>query len=162
MFIKLRNPTDLPPSSLSYRAPSLHLPSTTWYLVCNTARYYLIFWQLAATRASSFSTSRSLPSSVHPSQIDIGPRIRKSRIKTKGSLFRRRSEIPSTKVTSFLVTQVRAIMYLLLISFITQSGSCTRPPPRLRLCCFPLHRREISSDITTSPLSSTATKTCKC
>ena len=42
--------------------------------------------------------------------------------------------------------------------FITQSGSCTLWPPRL-LCCFPLHRRQISSDMTSSPLSSTATKT---
>ena len=48
-----------------------------------------------------------------------------------------------------------------------QSGSCTLRPPRLLLRCFPLHRRQISSvhrrkissDITSSPLSSTATKT---
>jgi len=58
-----------------------------------------------------------------------------------------------------LVTQVRAIICCLLILFITQSGSCTYRPPRLLLCCFPLHRRQISSDITSSPLSSTATKT---
>ena len=73
-------------------------------------------------------------------------------------LVGQRSEIPPTKVTFILVTQVRAIVCCLLIWFITQSGSCTFRPPRL-LCCFPLHRRRISSDITSSPLSSTATKT---
>ena len=57
-----------------------------------------------------------------------------------------------------LVTQVRATICCLLILFITQSGS-TRRPPCLLLCCFPLHRRQISSDITSSALSSTATKT---
>ena len=57
-----------------------------------------------------------------------------------------------------LVTQVRAIICCLLILFITQSGSCTLRPPRL-LCCFELHRWQISSDITSSPPSSTATKT---
>ena len=59
-----------------------------------------------------------------------------------------------------LVTQVRAIICCLLILFITQvSGSCTLRPPLLLFCCFPLHRRQMSSDITPSPLSSTATKT---
>ena len=58
-----------------------------------------------------------------------------------------------------LVTQVRAIIWCLLILFMTLSGSCTLRPPRLHLCCFPLHRRQISSDTTYSPLSSTATKT---
>ena len=43
--------------------------------------------------------------------------------------------------------------------FITQSGSCTLRPRRLVLCCFPLHWRQISPGITSSPLSSTATKT---
>ena len=57
-----------------------------------------------------------------------------------------------------LMTQVRAIICCLLILFITQSGSCTLRPPRLLLCYFPLHRRQISWDITSSPLSSTATK----
>ena len=57
-----------------------------------------------------------------------------------------------------LVTQVRVITWCLLILFITQSGSCTLRPPRLLLCCFPLRRRQISSDITFSPLSATATK----
>ena len=42
---------------------------------------------------------------------------------------------------------------------IPQSGSCTPRPPRLLFFCFPLHRRQISSDITSSPLSSTASKT---
>ena len=46
-----------------------------------------------------------------------------------------------------LVTQVRAIMCGLLILFIAQSGSCTLRPPRLFLCCFLSHRRQISSDI---------------
>ena len=41
---------------------------------------------------------------------------------------------------------------------IKESGSCTLRPPRLFLCCFPLHRRQTSSDITSSALSSTATK----
>ena len=45
-----------------------------------------------------------------------------------------------------------------MILFTTPSGSCTLRPPRLLLCCFPLHRRQISSDITYSLLSSTATK----
>ena len=58
-----------------------------------------------------------------------------------------------------LVTQVRAILCCLLILFLTQSGSCTFRPPRVLLCCFPLHRRQISSDMTSSPLSSTSTKT---
>ena len=58
-----------------------------------------------------------------------------------------------------LVTQVRAVTGCLLILFITQSGSCTLRPPRLLLCCFSLHRRQISSDLTSSPFSSTATKT---
>ena len=40
---------------------------------------------------------------------------------------------------------------------INESGSCTLRPTRLLACCFPLHRRQISSDITCSPLSSTAT-----
>ena len=57
------------------------------------------------------------------------------------------------------VTHVRAMMCCLLILFITQFGSCTLRPPRLLLCCFPLNRRQISSDTTSSPLSSTATKT---
>ena len=63
------------------------------------------------------------------------------------------------EIDFILVTQVRAIICCLLILFITQSGSCTLRSPRLLLCCFPLHRRQISSDITSSPLSSTATKT---
>ena len=58
-----------------------------------------------------------------------------------------------------LVTQIRAIICCLLILFTTQSGSCTLRPPRLHLCCFPLHRRQMSSDITYSPISSIATKT---
>ena len=41
-----------------------------------------------------------------------------------------------------LVSQVRAIICCLLILFITQSGSCTLGPPRLLICCFPLHRRQ--------------------
>ena len=41
---------------------------------------------------------------------------------------------------------------------INQSESCTFRPPRLLPCCFPLLRRQISSDITSSPLLSTATK----
>ena len=41
--------------------------------------------------------------------------------------------------------------------FINQFGGCTLRPPRLLLCCF--HRRQISSDKTSSPVSSTATKT---
>ena len=45
-----------------------------------------------------------------------------------------------------------------LILFMTQSGSCILRPPRLLLSCFPLHRRQISSDITSSALSSTAAK----
>ena len=40
-----------------------------------------------------------------------------------------------------------------------QSGSCTLRPPRLLLRCFPLRRRQISSDVPSSPLSSAATKT---
>ena len=55
-----------------------------------------------------------------------------------------------------LVIQVRAIIACLLILFITQSGRCILRPPRLLLCSFPLHRRQISSDITSSPLSSAA------
>ena len=50
-------------------------------------------------------------------------------------------------------------MCCLLILLITQSGSWTLRPPRLLLSCFPLFRRHILSDITYSPLSSTATKT---
>ena len=48
-----------------------------------------------------------------------------------------------------LVIQVRVIINCLLILFITQSGSCTLRRPRL-LCCFPLHRRQNSSDIMSS------------
>ena len=33
-----------------------------------------------------------------------------------------------------------------------ESGSCTLRPPRLLPCCFPLHRRQISSDIKCSRL----------
>ena len=55
------------------------------------------------------------------------------------------------------VTHVRAMICCLLILFITQSGRYTLRPASLLLCCFPLHGRQISSDIT-SPLSSTATK----
>ena len=44
-----------------------------------------------------------------------------------------------------------------LILFKTQSGSCTLWPPRL-VSCFPLFRRQISPEITSSPLSLTATK----
>ena len=57
-----------------------------------------------------------------------------------------------------MVTQTKATICCLLILFVTQSGSCTFWPPRL-LSCFPLHRWQISSDITSSPLSSTTTKT---
>ena len=71
----------------------------------------------------------------------------------------RHSEIPTTKVTSFWWLKVRAIICCLLILFITQSGSCTLRPARLLLCCVPLHRRQILSDTTSSPLSLTATKT---
>ena len=39
-----------------------------------------------------------------------------------------------------------------------QFGSCTLRPLRLLYCCFPLNRRQISSDITSSPLFATATK----
>ena len=42
---------------------------------------------------------------------------------------------------------------------INQSGSCTLWPLRLLYCCFPLNRRQISSDITSSPLLATTTKT---
>ena len=56
-----------------------------------------------------------------------------------------------------LATQVWATTCCLLIWFITQSGTCTLRPPRL-LCCFLLHRQQISSDITSSPLSLTAKK----
>ena len=67
--------------------------------------------------------------------------------------------VSSYESDSILVTQVRAITCCLLVLFITQSGSCTRRPPRLRLCCFPLHRRQISSNVTPLPLLSTATNT---
>ena len=40
---------------------------------------------------------------------------------------------------------------------INQSGCCTRRPP-LMFCCSPLNRRQISLDITYSPLFATATK----
>ena len=43
-----------------------------------------------------------------------------------------------------LVTQVRAIVCCLLTFFITRSGSCTLRPPRLLLCCFMSHRRQIT------------------
>ena len=36
---------------------------------------------------------------------------------------------------------------------INQSGSCTLRPLRLLCCCFPLNRRQISSDIKSSPSS---------
>ena len=39
-----------------------------------------------------------------------------------------------------------------------QFGSCTLRPLRLLYCCFPLNRRQISSDVTSSPLFATATK----
>ena len=53
--------------------------------------------------------------------------------------------------SDFIVaTQVRAVICCLLILFITQSGSCTPRPARLLLCYFPLHRRQISSDVTSS------------
>ena len=42
---------------------------------------------------------------------------------------------------------------------INQFGSCTLRPLRLLYCCFPLNRRQISSDITSSPLFATASKT---
>ena len=42
---------------------------------------------------------------------------------------------------------------------INQSGSCTLRPLRLLYCCFPLNRRQISSDVTSSPLFATATRT---
>ena len=42
---------------------------------------------------------------------------------------------------------------------INQSGSCTLRPLRLLYGCFPLNRRQISSDVTSSPLLATATKT---
>ena len=58
-----------------------------------------------------------------------------------------------------LATQVRAIMCCLLILIPSQSRSCTLRPPRILRCCFPLHRRQISSDITSLPISSNATKT---
>ena len=57
-----------------------------------------------------------------------------------------------------LVTQVRAIISCLLVFYLTQYGSCTLRPPRL-VCCFPLHRPQIWSELTCSSLSSTATKT---
>ena len=60
--------------------------------------------------------------------------------------------------SDFMVIHVRAIICCLLILFLTQSGSCTRRPLRLLICCFSLHRRLITSDITSSPHSSTATK----
>ena len=41
---------------------------------------------------------------------------------------------------------------------INQSGSCTLRPLRLLYCCFPLNRRQITSDITSSPLFATATQ----
>ena len=72
-----------------------------------------------------------------------------------------RSEILPTKMTSFGYPG-KSNNSCLLNLFITQSGSCKLRPPRLLLCCFPLHRRQTSSDITSSPLSSTATKTQTC
>ena len=42
---------------------------------------------------------------------------------------------------------------------INQSGSCTLRPLRLLHRCIPLNQRQISSDITSSPLFATATKT---
>ena len=42
---------------------------------------------------------------------------------------------------------------------INELWSCTHRPPRLRLFFFPLLTRQISSNITNTPLSSTATKT---
>ena len=41
---------------------------------------------------------------------------------------------------------------------IRHCGSCTLRPLRLVYCCFPLNRRQTSSDITSSPLFGTATK----
>ena len=74
------------------------------------------------------------------------------------ALVEQRSEIPPAKKVTSLVTQPRALICGLLIFFMTQSGSCTLQPSRL-LCCFPSHWRQISSNITSSSLSSTATKT---
>ena len=73
-------------------------------------------------------------------------------------LVGRRSEIPPTKVTSFWWPTGKSNNMLASILFITQSGSCTLRPPCL-LWCFPSHPQQISSDITSSPLSSSATKT---
>ena len=44
-------------------------------------------------------------------------------------------------------------------STMNQSGSCTLRPPRFVLAPFPLHRRQLSSNTTPSPLSSITTKT---
>ena len=53
---------------------------------------------------------------------------------------------------------VRSCINMVCLSVFTSNWwSCTFRPPRL-LCCFPLHRWQISSDITSAPLSSTATK----
>ena len=87
--------------ALSYRPSSLHLPSATWHVLCNTARYYLVFWQLSATRASSFSASLPLRPFLPPSQVDMCPRIRKNLLKTKHSLFGQRPEIPPRKWLHF-------------------------------------------------------------
>ena len=48
--------------AFSYLLTYFHLPSATWCLVCKPARYYLVYWQLAATRASSFRSTSLLPS----------------------------------------------------------------------------------------------------
>ena len=126
-------------------------------MVRNTARYYLIFWQLAATIASPFSTS--LPPSLPPSEVDIRPTNTKEPSKNKRLTFWTTFRHNPYESYFNWVIQRRAIICCLLILFITQSGSCTLRPARLLLCCVPLHRRQILSDTTSSPLSLTATKT---
>ena len=51
-----------PNCSVSPFIQPFHLPSATWYLVHKTARHHLIVWRLAATSASSFSSTFLLPS----------------------------------------------------------------------------------------------------
>ena len=62
-------------------------------------------------------------------------------------------------VDFILVIHVEAMICRLLILFITQSASCTVRLPCLLHCCFPSHGWQISLDIASLPLSSTARKT---
>ena len=68
--------------AISYRPYSFCLPSATLYLVCNTPRYCLTFWQLAATCTYTFSTP--LPPSLPPSFLSrYRPMNTKESIKNK-------------------------------------------------------------------------------